>query len=69
MDPQTRSAILTQQLGAKVRTVSEVRALDDLGPFTPADIAELELFANMGKPAPTTPTTPTAPNEGNPTNA
>lgn len=55
MDPQTRSTVLLAQLAAKAKTPTEVRALDNLPPYTPEQIAELDLFASMGKPAPVAP--------------
>lgn len=55
MDPQTRSTVLLAQLAAKAKTPTEVRALDNLPPYTPDQIAELDLFASMGKPAPVAP--------------
>lgn len=55
MDDQTRNTVLLSQLAAKARTPTEVRALDNLPPYTPDQIAELEMFSSMGKPAPTAP--------------
>lgn len=45
MDPETRARVLLADVAGRVRTVSEVRALYDLGPLTPEDKAEFaELF-------------------------
>lgn len=41
MDPQQRSEILIAQVGAKLRAPSEARALDNLPPFTSAQISEM----------------------------
>jgi hypothetical protein len=42
---------------ANLRAPDELRALDNLAPFTPEQIAQMTQFANLGKPAPTAPTT------------
>lgn len=52
MDPQTRNMILMEQLKQHARTPDEVRALDDLPPYTPEQLEQLALFAGMGKTAP-----------------
>jgi HK97 family phage portal protein len=55
MDPQTRSTVLLAQLAGKARTPTEIRALDNLPPYTAEDMAELESFAQLGKAAPVAP--------------
>lgn len=55
MDPQTRNVVLMAQLAQRAKTPTEIRALDNLPPYTPDQIAELDLFASMGKPAPVAP--------------
>lgn len=58
MDPQTRNTVLMAQLQQKARTPDEVRALDNLPPYTPDQLEQLALFAGMGKSAPTPPADP-----------
>lgn len=41
MDPDTRNTMILSQLN-RTRTSSELRAIDDLPPFTPAQLAEIE---------------------------
>ncbi len=53
MDPATRSTVLMAQLAAKAKTPTEVRALDNLPPYTPDQLEELGFFAQLGKPEPT----------------
>lgn len=55
MDPETRTKLLLAQVAAKTRVPSEVRAIDDLAPYTDEQLAELAFFAQLGKP--TVPTT------------
>lgn len=51
MDPVTRAAVMAQQVNARLRSPNELRALDNLEPFTPEQLAEFaELF---GKPSST----------------
>ena len=42
MDPLQRSQVLLAQVAGKIRTPSEARALDNLPPFTQAQLAELK---------------------------
>lgn len=51
MDPVTKSDLLIRLSNAKLRTPSEVRALDNLAPYDDAQLAELGTFAQMGKVA------------------
>lgn len=55
MDPLTKSELLDRLNKGQLRTKTELRALDNLGEYTPADLSELALFAQMSKPAPTAP--------------
>lgn len=45
MDPETRSKVLNGQVLSRVRAPSEVRALDNLAPYTSDQIAEFDLLA------------------------
>lgn len=56
MDPETRSKMFGQQVKDRLRAPSEVRRIDNLEPFTPAQLAEFEelfpnLYSNGGKAA------------------
>jgi hypothetical protein len=42
MDPATRTAMFAQQIQSKQRTPNETRALDNMPPYTDAQITELE---------------------------
>lgn len=53
MDPHARAELNGLLLSTKQRTPSEVREKDDLPPFTPAQIAELNVFAQPMQPQPT----------------
>lgn len=44
MDPQARAAMFKTQLDSRTRAPSELRALDELPPFTAEQIAELDHF-------------------------
>lgn len=57
MDPKSRAEMFKLQIDARVRAPSEARALDDLPPFTPEQIAELDHFWPP-KAAPTGSTVP-----------
>lgn len=54
MDPQTRSDVLLAKKAARVYTTSEVRALDNMPPLTPAQLDEIAADAAlvMSQPAP-----------------
>jgi len=54
MDPATRADLMVKLKTANLRVPSELRALDNLAPYTPDQLDELKLFAALGKPAPTT---------------
>lgn len=56
LDSVARNQLILSQVAGKTLTPTEARRLDNRPPFTPEDIAELSLFASMGKPAPTAPT-------------
>lgn len=55
MDPQTRSDVLLAKKAARVYTTSEVRALDNMPPLTPAQLDEIAADAAlvMSQPATT----------------
>lgn len=58
MDPETRARVLGLQVKDRLRTPSEVRAIDDYQPYAEADYAEFDrLFGNPNKPIPTTAST------------
>lgn len=62
MDPVTRADMLIRQTNALLRVPSEVRAADNLPPYTPEQMDELEIIARLRKPPPFgTPTDPTDP--------
>jgi HK97 family phage portal protein len=65
MDPVTKSEVLIAQTNAMIRVPSEVRALDNLPPYTPDQLLELELFARLRKPPPAG--VPTNPDDPQPT--
>ena len=50
MDPLSRAQFNAVLLSSKQRTPSEVREKDDLPPFTPAQVAEIQAFASMAPP-------------------
>jgi HK97 family phage portal protein len=56
MDPQTRTSTLAAQINARIRTVDEVRALENLPPLTPEQVVEFDrLFGGAGtSPVPVT---------------
>ena len=49
MDPDTRNSMMVAQVVGKIRTPSEVRALDNLSPFTDTQIGELETLGIIGE--------------------
>lgn len=51
MDPRSRADLNQVLLASKQRTPSEVREKDDLPPFTPEQIAEIQALAGMAQPA------------------
>lgn len=55
MDPETKSKVILSQVAGRTLAPSEARALDNRDPYTDDQLAELALFAQLGKPA--TPTT------------
>lgn len=57
MDPETRAKVLGLRLTTRQITPSEARALENLPPFTDADIAEIERVYGPPKAAPAAPTT------------
>lgn len=57
MDPQTRAAVIKTRIDARTLAPSEARALDDLPPFTDAQLAEFDRL--FGKGTQTQPTTAT----------
>lgn len=59
MDDAARTELMVKLNTARLRAPSELRALDNLPPFTPDQLDEVKMFASMGKPAPTaTPAVP-----------
>lgn len=52
MDPDTRAAMFASQIMSKQRTPSEVRELDNLAPFTAAQIQEFEDLGIVAEAAP-----------------
>jgi HK97 family phage portal protein len=54
MDPETRTRSMLARVAGKTLVPSEARALDNLDPYTDAQLAELAYFAALGKPLPTT---------------
>lgn len=61
MDPETRSRVFGQQVNDRLRAPSELRALDNLPPFTPEQLAEINQLYGTPKaltPVPTTGVTP-----------
>lgn len=56
MDPTAKADLMVKLVGAKLRAPDELRALDNLPPFTPDQIAQIGQFAALGKPTPTAPT-------------
>ncbi|MFE4469546.1 phage portal protein [Leifsonia sp. NPDC056824] len=55
MDPDTRNDMLLAQVAGMIRTPSEVRAKDNLPPFTPAQIEEFKQLGISHRPAPPDP--------------
>ena len=55
LDPQTRQQVLREDVAAKLRTYSEARALMNLPPLTPADMAEFQAVNPAALPAAPTP--------------
>lgn len=53
MDPATRAATLAQRLASRQITPTEARAQEDLPPFTPADLAEIERVYGPPRTIPT----------------
>ena len=51
MDPQTRAATLRTQIESRTRAPSEARALDNLPPFTEAQLAEFDRLFPKGAAA------------------
>jgi HK97 family phage portal protein len=62
LDPQTRQQVLREDVAAKLRTYSEARALMNLPPLTPADMAEFQAV-NPAKALPAAPTPNGAPTQ------
>ena len=56
MDDQTRAAVLKTKVDARILAPSEARELDNLPPFTPAQIAEFTTLFGPTKAAPASPT-------------
>lgn len=54
MDPQTRAATLRTQIESRTRAPSEARALDNLPPFTEAQLAEFDRLFPKGAAASST---------------
>lgn len=52
MDPQAKADIMVKLANAKLRTPDEIRALDNLPPYTPEQITQIGLFAQMSKSQP-----------------
>lgn len=50
MDPQGKADLMLKLSNALLRTPDELRALDNLPPFTPAQLSELGTFAALRKP-------------------
>lgn len=61
MDPQTRAATIKTRIDSRTLAPSEARALEDLPPFTPEQLAEFDRLFGGPKtpPTPTGSTTPT----------
>jgi HK97 family phage portal protein len=53
MDPETRARVLGQQVKDRLRTNSEARAIDDLGPLTDDDLAEFAAVYGTPRTTPT----------------
>jgi HK97 family phage portal protein len=53
MDPQGKADLMVKLRGAMLRTPDELRALDNLPPYTPDQIEQLGTFAALQKPAST----------------
>jgi HK97 family phage portal protein len=49
MDPATRADLMVKLKVAQLRAPDELRALDNLAPFTPEQIAQIGTFAQMAK--------------------
>jgi HK97 family phage portal protein len=49
MDPSTKADLMVKLSNAKLRAPDELRALDNLAPFTPEQIAQIGTFAQMAK--------------------
>ena len=58
MDPDTRAAMFASQIMSKQRTPSEVRELDNLAPFTAAQIQEFEDLGIVAEAAPVAASSP-----------
>jgi HK97 family phage portal protein len=54
MDPDTRNNMFIAQVAGKIRTPSEVRELDNLPPFTAAQIEEFKVLGTITAPVPVT---------------
>lgn len=52
MDPGARNAMMLAQVAGKIRAPSEVRELDNLPPFTPAQLQEFKDLGSTAQPAP-----------------
>jgi HK97 family phage portal protein len=61
MDPATKAAVLATEITSRTRTPNEARALNNLPPLTPADVAEFtELFPVKAATPPSSSTPPEA---------
>jgi HK97 family phage portal protein len=52
MDPTAKADIMVKLMNAKLRTPDEIRALDNLPPYTPEQISQVGTFAQMSKTHP-----------------
>lgn len=52
MDPSAKADVLVKLANAKLRTPDEIRALDNLPPYTPDQVTQIGLFAQMSKAPP-----------------
>lgn len=60
MDPAARESVILSRVNGRTLAPSEARALDNLPPFTPEQLAEIDYFAQLGKPVPAAPKTASA---------
>jgi HK97 family phage portal protein len=64
MDPQTRTNVMAKRIESRVLAPSEARALDDMLPLSPEQIAEFDRLFGPPRAGATTPTVPVVPAKG-----